>query len=97
MSTFAPGEGGSKQLFDTLVSGVKSGGTKPEARVWYENVLAFQLGILNRDATLRRGANCELRLRYRPLRRVGVCIPGGAASNRFLVVPANARPTGQRE
>ena len=35
------------------------------------------VGILNRDATLRRGPSCELRLRYRPLRRVGVCIPGG--------------------
>ena len=59
-----------------------------------ENVLAFQMGILNRDATLRRGPNCELRLRYRPLRRVGVCIPGGAAaypsSLLMTVIPAQA-------
>ncbi len=59
-----------------------------------ENVLAFQMGILNRDATLRRGPDCELKLRYRPLRRVGVCIPGGAAaypsSLLMTVVPAQA-------
>src|SRR5262245_32591091 len=56
--------------------------------------LAFQAGILNRDATLRRGPGCELRLRYRALRRVGVCIPGGAAaypsSLLMTVVPAQA-------
>jgi histidinol dehydrogenase len=59
-----------------------------------ENILAFQMGILNRDATLRRGPSCELRLRYRPLRRVGVCIPGGAAaypsSLLMTAVPAQA-------
>jgi histidinol dehydrogenase len=59
-----------------------------------ENILAFQLGILNRDAVLRRGPSSELRLRYRPLRRVGVCIPGGAAaypsSLLMTVIPAQA-------
>jgi len=59
-----------------------------------DNVLAFQSGILNRDALMRRGPNTELRLRYRPLRRVGVCIPGGAAaypsSLLMTVVPAQA-------
>ena len=59
-----------------------------------DNVLAFQSGILNRDAVMRKGSNSELRLRYRPLRRVGVCIPGGAAaypsSLLMTVVPAQA-------
>ncbi len=59
-----------------------------------DNILAFQSGILHRDATFRRGPGCELRLRYRPLRRVGVCIPGGAAaypsSLLMTVVPAQA-------
>lgn len=59
-----------------------------------DNILAFQAGILNRDATMRRGRDCELRLRYRPLRRAGVCIPGGAAaypsSLLMTVVPAQA-------
>ena len=59
-----------------------------------DNVLSFQSGILNRDATMRRGPHCELKLRYRPLNRVGVCIPGGAAaypsSLLMTVVPAQA-------
>ncbi len=59
-----------------------------------ENIMAFQAGILNRDAVLRRGPDTELRLRYRPLQRVGVCIPGGAAaypsSLLMTVVPAQA-------
>jgi histidinol dehydrogenase len=59
-----------------------------------DNILAFQSGILNRDAVMRRGPGCELRLRYLPLRRVGVCIPGGAAaypsSLLMTVVPAQA-------
>jgi histidinol dehydrogenase len=59
-----------------------------------DNILAFQSGILHRDATLRRGPGHLLRLRYRPLRRVGVCIPGGAAaypsSLLMTVVPAQA-------
>ena len=59
-----------------------------------DNILAFQSGILHRDACLRKGRHCELRLRYRPLRRVGVCIPGGAAaypsSLLMTVVPAQA-------
>jgi histidinol dehydrogenase len=59
-----------------------------------DNILAFQSGILHRDAAFRRGKGCELRLRYRPLRRVGVCIPGGAAaypsSLLMTVVPAQA-------
>ena len=59
-----------------------------------DNVLGFQSGILHRDALMRRGPGCELRLRYRPLGRVGVCIPGGAAaypsSLLMTVVPAQA-------
>src|SRR5918998_6438782 len=34
-----------------------------------DNILAFQSGILNRDAVMRHGHGCELTLRYRPLRR----------------------------
>ena len=59
-----------------------------------DNILSFQSGILHRDAIFRRGPGCELRLRYRPLRRAGVCIPGGAAaypsSLLMTVVPAQA-------
>ncbi len=45
-----------------------------------QNVLAFQSGIVNRSATLSVAGRHELRLRYRPMRRVGVLVPGGAAS-----------------
>ncbi len=44
------------------------------------NVLTFQLGILNRDARLEPCPGTEITLRYRPLERVGVCVPGGAAA-----------------
>jgi histidinol dehydrogenase len=45
-----------------------------------QNILSFQLGLLNRDAALNVAGRHELRLRYRPLRRVGVLAPGGAAA-----------------
>lgn len=58
------------------------------------NILAYQTGILHRDASMKRAPGWELGLRYRPLRRVGVCIPGGAAaypsSLLMTVVPAQA-------
>jgi histidinol dehydrogenase len=56
--------------------------------------MAFQSGILHRDARFKRGQGCELQLRYRPLKRVGICVPGGAAaypsSLLMTVVPAQA-------
>ncbi len=58
------------------------------------NVLTFQLGILNRDARLEPQSGTEITLRYRPLRRIGVCVPGGAAAYPstllMTVVPAQA-------
>jgi histidinol dehydrogenase len=58
------------------------------------NIYAFQTGILHRDASFHRGPGCELGLRYRPLRRAGMCVPGGAAaypsSLLMTVVPAQA-------
>ena len=63
------------------------------------NIMEFQAGILHRDAAMKRAPGCELRLRYRPLARVGVCIPGGAAaypsSLLMTVVPAQAAGVGQ--
>lgn len=44
-----------------------------------KNILSFQSGILHQDAVMPMGDH-ELRLVYRPLRRIGVCIPGGAAA-----------------
>jgi len=59
-----------------------------------DNILAFQSGILIRDAVMRPAPGVELALRYRPMTRVGVCVPGGAAaypsSLLMTVVPAQA-------
>ncbi len=44
------------------------------------NIMSFQSGLLHRDAVMTVSGLHELRLRYRPLRRVGVMVPGGAAS-----------------
>lgn len=58
------------------------------------NVLTFQLGILHRDASLQPQPGTELRLRYRPMQRIGICVPGGAAAYPstllMTVVPAQA-------
>jgi histidinol dehydrogenase len=62
-------------------------------RVRY-NVLSFQSGLIHSEAILTQAGSHELRLRYRPMRRVGVCIPGGAAAYPstllMTVVPAQA-------
>jgi histidinol dehydrogenase len=56
------------------------------------NILTYQAAILHHDIKLERSPGIELGLRYRPLRRVGICIPGGAAaypsSLLMTVVPA---------
>lgn len=59
-----------------------------------QNILSFQIGVLHTDAVLTVSGSHELQLRYRPLRRIGVCVPGGAASYpstlMMTVVPAQA-------
>ncbi len=59
-----------------------------------QNVLSFQCGILQKDAVLNVSGSHELGLRYRPLRRVGVMVPGGAAAYPstllMTVIPAQA-------
>ena len=54
----------------------------------------FQTGILHQDTSLNLENQCELKQRYRPLKRVGICIPGGAAAYPstvlMTVVPALA-------
>ncbi len=58
------------------------------------NILAYQRAILHRDVRLEPGQGISLGLLYRPLRRVGVCVPGGAAAYPstllMTVVPARA-------
>jgi histidinol dehydrogenase len=45
-----------------------------------DNVMQFQMGILNKDALLPAPEQYELHMRYRPMRRVGIHVPGGAAA-----------------
>ncbi|MFM1802745.1 MAG: hypothetical protein RJA81_2097 [Planctomycetota bacterium] len=58
------------------------------------NVLEFQKSILHKDSKPLTTIDGSIWLRYRPLQRVGVCIPGGAAaypsSLVMTVVPAQA-------
>jgi histidinol dehydrogenase len=63
------------------------------------NVLSFQLGLLHGDAVLTVADSHELRLRYRPLRRVGICVPGGAAAypSTLLMTACPAQAAGVKE
>ena len=48
-----------------------------------DNVREFQSAILPDDACIRRdlaGGKVELRQRHLPMKRVGICVPGGAAA-----------------
>lgn len=47
------------------------------------NIVEFQTALLPDDVLVTRDdgkAHVELRQRYRPLRRIGICVPGGAAA-----------------
>lgn len=48
-----------------------------------DNIVQFQSAILPEDVTLTReheSARVELRQRYLPMKRIGICVPGGAAA-----------------
>jgi histidinol dehydrogenase len=45
-----------------------------------QNIMSFQLGLIHQDAVLSVAGSHRLCLRYRPIRRIGVCIPGGMAA-----------------
>jgi histidinol dehydrogenase len=59
-----------------------------------DNILEFQQAILHRDVIVERADGVFLRQRYTPLRRAGLCVPGGAAAYPSTVlmtaVPAQA-------
>jgi histidinol dehydrogenase len=67
------------------------------------NITAFQEALLNRDVVVERstpnGGQIELRQRYVPLKRVGICIPGGAAAypSTLLMTAIPAKVAGVRE
>jgi histidinol dehydrogenase len=67
-----------------------------------ENVAEFQQAILVKDAKVLRqigDSRVELRQRYLPLKRVGVCVPGGAAAypSTLLMTIVPAQTAGVKE
>jgi histidinol dehydrogenase len=63
------------------------------------NIDSFQSGLLHQDAELRVSGQHELTLRYRPLGRVGVYCPGGAAAypSTLLMTVCPAQAAGVKE
>ena len=59
-----------------------------------DNIHRFQSSILHRSVSTRPSVGVTLEQRYLPLRRIGVCVPGGAAAYPstvlMTVVPAQA-------
>jgi histidinol dehydrogenase len=45
-----------------------------------DNILEFQQAILHKNVQVQRPEGVRLQQRYVPLRRIGVCVPGGAAA-----------------
>lgn len=63
------------------------------------NILEFQKAILHQDVRIERPHGGYLRQRYLPLARVGVCVPGGAASypSTVLMTAVPAQAAGVKE
>ncbi len=68
-----------------------------------DNVIEFQSKLLNQSVTLvretQKGERVELRQRYLPLKRVGICVPGGAAAypSTLLMTAVPAQVAGVKE
>lgn len=67
-----------------------------------ENIVEFQTRILHEDVSLIRQdgtSRVELRQRYLPLKRVGICVPGGAAAypSTVLMTAVPAKTAGVKE
>ncbi len=64
-----------------------------------ENILQFQKALLSRDVRVERPEGVTLWQRYVPLRRVGICVPGGAAAypSTVLMTAVPAQAAGVRE
>ncbi len=63
------------------------------------NLMTFQMGLVHRDAILSIAGSHRLGVRYRPMKRVGVCVPGGAASypSTLLMTICPAQAAGVKE
>ncbi|MBL8888796.1 MAG: histidinol dehydrogenase [Planctomycetaceae bacterium] len=63
------------------------------------NIVEFQSGILHSNVELEPAAGVQIRHRYTPLERVGVCVPGGAAAypSSLLMAAIPAQVAGVKE
>ena len=66
-----------------------------------DNVVLFQSGLLHSDAVLNTPMRHDIQVRYRPLKRVGVYCPGGAAAYPstllMTVCPAQVPPASRTD
>lgn len=64
-----------------------------------ENIVRFQTAILHSDVKVNLPTGGELRQRYLPLERVGICVPGGAAAypSTVLMTAIPAQAAGVKE
>ncbi len=67
-----------------------------------DNIVEFQTAILHHDVSIVRqseGGRVELRQRYVPMQRVGICVPGGAAAypSTLLMTAVPAKTAGVAE
>jgi len=64
-----------------------------------QNILQFQRALLSREVRVDGPAGSYLAQRYVPLRRIGVCVPGGAAAypSTVLMTVVPAQAAGVRE
>ncbi len=67
-----------------------------------DNIVEFQTKLLNQTVSLKKrdgDARIELRQRYLPLKRVGICVPGGAAAypSTLLMTAVPAQVAGVKE
>lgn len=64
-----------------------------------DNILRFQSAILHRETEVRGPGGSQLRQRYVPLNRVGICVPGGAAAypSTVLMTAVPAQAAGVKE
>lgn len=64
-----------------------------------KNIQTFQTGILHKDVSITPEPGVVLEQRYTPLRRVGICVPGGAAAypSTVLMTAVPAQCAGVKE
>lgn len=64
-----------------------------------KNILSFQEKLLPQDISVRRDPNIVLEQRFLPLRRIGICVPGGAAAypSTLLMTAVPAQAAGVEE